>query len=219
MTVRTTAHLTNAVDDRYSEIERLHGEEGARVCARSHTAAIDRIEAIAAEEGIDCDFERVDGYLFVPPDESKEILDRELKAAHRAGLEDVELVARAPIDAFDTGTCLRFPRQAQFHPMKYLAALARVIKRSEERIFNGTHATKIEGGDAARVETAAGFSVAAGAIVVATNTPVNDLVAIHTKQAPYITYVIGARVPRGSVRRRSFGTPRPVPLRPITGRV
>ena len=37
--------------------------------------------------------------------------------------------------------------------------------------------------------------------MVATNTPVNDRVAIHTKQAPYRTYVVGARVPAGSVPR------------------
>ncbi len=43
--------------------------------------------------------------------------------------------------------------------------------------------------------------MSASFVVVATNTPVNDLVAIHTKQAPYRTYVIGARVPRGSVPR------------------
>lgn len=38
-------------------------------------------------------------------------------------------------------------------------------------------------------------SVTGQAVVVATNTPINDRVAIHTKQAPYMTYVIGARVP------------------------
>ena len=42
-TSRTTAHLVNALDDRYFEIERLHGEKGARLGAESHTAAIDRI--------------------------------------------------------------------------------------------------------------------------------------------------------------------------------
>src|SRR4051812_37191429 len=42
----TTAHLSNAIDDRYFEIERLHGEGGAQLTAQSHTAAIDRIAAI-----------------------------------------------------------------------------------------------------------------------------------------------------------------------------
>src|SRR5436309_184540 len=45
-TRRTTAHLSNAVDDRYTEIERLHAPEGARLRADCHTAAIDRIGAI-----------------------------------------------------------------------------------------------------------------------------------------------------------------------------
>lgn len=204
MTQRTTAHLSNAVDDRYVEIERLHGEEGAKVAAHSHTLAIDRIEEIVNQEQIVCDFERVDGYLFVPPGESKQILEDELKAAHRAGLEEVEQVARAPLDSFDTGTCLRFPRQGQFHPMKYLAGLARAITRDGGRIFTGTHADEIEGGARAHVKTSDGFTISAQAIVVATNTPVNDVVTIHTKQAPYISYVIGARVPSGSITRALY---------------
>src|SRR5262245_47349243 len=46
MTQRTTAHISNMLDDRYFEVERLHGREGARLAADSHTAAIDRIETI-----------------------------------------------------------------------------------------------------------------------------------------------------------------------------
>lgn len=198
MTERTTAHLSCAIDDRYTEIERLHGEEGARLAAESHAAAIDRIEQTAAEEGIECDFTRLDGYLFVPPGENEGILDEELQAARRAGLAGVELVERAPI-AYDTGKCLRFPRQGQFHPLKYLAGLARAIIRLGGRVYAGTHAATLEGGLAARVETADGFAVEAGALVIATNTPISDMVAIHTKQAPYTTYVIAARVPKGAV--------------------
>src|SRR5437588_321468 len=78
MTGRTTAHLVNALDDRYSELEKMLGEEFSRLCAESHTFAIDRIEAIVAEEKIDCDFERLDGYLFLPPDGSIKDLKREL---------------------------------------------------------------------------------------------------------------------------------------------
>ncbi|HYY55856.1 MAG TPA: FAD-dependent oxidoreductase [Pyrinomonadaceae bacterium] len=201
MTQRTTAHLVNALDDRYYELERLHGEKGARLAAESHSAAIDQVESIVSEESIDCDFERLDGYLFAPPNESKQQLEDELKAAHRAGLVRVEMVERAPIKDFDTGPALRFPRQAQFHPLKYLSGLAKAIRRDGGRIFTGTHASKIEGGERALVETSAGYTVTASAVVVATNTPVNDRFVIHTKQAPYITYVIGARVPRGSVAK------------------
>src|SRR5687767_12356350 len=94
MTGRTTAHLTNAFDDRYAEMEKLHGEDGSRLIAQSHTAAIDKVEEIAREEEIDCGFERLDGYLFEPPNESTDVLNDELKASHRAGLVDVEMVKR-----------------------------------------------------------------------------------------------------------------------------
>ena len=210
MTGRTTAHLVNALDERFYEIERLHGERGARLAAESHSAAIDRIEAIVRAEAIDCDFERLDGYLFAPPNESKKQLEDELEATHRAGLTGVEMVDRAPIEDFDTGKCLRFPHQGQFHPLKYLAGLAQAIRRDGGRIFTGTHASKIEGGDLARIETSDGHVVTADAVVVATNSPVNDRLVIHTKQAPYMTYVIGARVPQGSVTKALYwDTPDP----------
>jgi len=209
MTGRTTAHLVNALDDRYFELERLHGEKSARLAAESHTAAIDRVEAIVKKECIDCEFERLDGYLFVPPGDAMKILDDELEAALRAGLK-LEKVERAPIDSYDTGAALRFPRQAQFHPLKYLAGLAQAIKQSGGSIYTETHASKIRGGDQAVIETSGGAVVTADAVVVATNSPVNDLVAIHTKQAAYQTYVIGARMPRGSVTRALYwDTPDP----------
>jgi glycine/D-amino acid oxidase-like deaminating enzyme/nitrite reductase/ring-hydroxylating ferredoxin subunit len=210
MTGRTTAHLVNALDDRYFELERLHGEEGARLAAESHTAAINAIEAIVKREAIKCEFERLDGYLFVPPHDSRKILDDELEAVHKAGLTDIEKVERVPWGSYDTGAALRFPRQAQFHPLKYLAGLAKAIKEKGGRIYTQSHATEIEGGKQARVETTGGGVVTAGAVVVATNTPVNDLMAIHTKQAAYQTYVIGARIPLGSVARALYwDTPDP----------
>jgi len=210
MTERTTAHLVTALDDRYFELERLHGEDGARLAAESHAAAINAIEAIVEQEKIKCEFERLDGYLFVPPRESKQVLDDELEATHKAGLTDIEKVERVPWDSYDTGPALRFPRQAQFHPLKYLAGLAKAIEKNGGRIHTQTHATEIEGGKQARIDTSSGGVVTAAAVVVATNTPVNDLIAIHTKQAPYQTYVIGARVPLGSVTRGLFwDTPDP----------
>ena len=49
---RTTAHLSNAIDDLYVDIARIHGVDGARLAAESHTAAIDRLEAIVAAESM-----------------------------------------------------------------------------------------------------------------------------------------------------------------------
>ena len=203
MTMVTTAHLTNAIDDRYYEIERLHGEKGARLAAESHTTAIRRIESIARTERIDCDFARLDGYLFLGPHDEEELLDRELESAHRAGLVDAEKVSRVPWRFFEAGPCLRFPNQGQFHPLKYLAGLAQAIQRGGSLLFTRTHADEMEGGSPGRVK-AGKFEVTADAVVVATNAPVNDLLAIHTKQAPYMSYVIGARVPRGSIHKALY---------------
>jgi glycine/D-amino acid oxidase-like deaminating enzyme/nitrite reductase/ring-hydroxylating ferredoxin subunit len=140
---------------------------------------------------------------------------------HRAGLEDVECIARAPLEGFNTGPCLRFPRQAQFHPLKYLDALAQVIEAKGGRIFNKTHAEEFKDGSPAQVKTGRSLVVSTGAIVVATNTPVNDLVAIHTKQAAYRTYVIGLRIPKGSVTKALYwDTPDPyhyVRLQEVSG--
>ena len=209
-TGRTTAHLTAALDDRYIEIEKMHGEGGSLIAAESHTAAINRVESIVALEDIDCDFERVDGYLFLGGDDKKDLLEDELRAAQRAGLSDVKLVERAPLDFFDTGSALKFPRQAQFHPLKYLNGLARAIIRDGGQIYCGTHADKIEDGEPAKITTSSGHVILADDIVVATNTPVNDWVIIHTKQAPYRSFVIGARVPKGSIPRGLYwDTPDP----------
>jgi glycine/D-amino acid oxidase-like deaminating enzyme/nitrite reductase/ring-hydroxylating ferredoxin subunit len=198
-TGQTTAHLSSAMDDLYQEVERVHGEEGARLTYASHQAAIERIGEIAAAEGIQCDYERLDGYLFLAPGDERSMLEEEHAAAHRAGFADVALLERAPLDHFDTGPCLRFPRLAQFHPLKYLNGLVRAILRDGGRIHTGSFVDTVQGGAGAHVRTHDGFAVHADAVVVATNSPFNDRVAMHTKQAPYRSFVIGARVPAGSV--------------------
>src|SRR5205814_3835151 len=135
MTGRTTAHLVSALDDRYYELEKMLGQEFSRLSAESHTAAIDRIEKIVGDENLDCDFLRVDGYLFLPPGGSVTDLKHELNAAHRAGLREVDSVDDIPEGNLITDEVLRFPRQAQFHPLKYLNGLARATTDRGSRIF------------------------------------------------------------------------------------
>lgn len=196
MTEVTSAHLSDAIDDRFTEIEKWHGEQGSRLAAESHTAAINEIEAIVSELKIDCDFQRVDGYLFRAPEHDQNLLDDELAAARRAGLA-ARMLDRAPID-YDTGPAIRFPNQARFHPLKYLVGVAKAIEEMGGQIFENSHADYVEGGDHAKVQVGPHL-VCTKSIIIATNSPINDLVAIHTKQAPYMTYVIGARVPKGAV--------------------
>ncbi len=202
-TGRTTAHLSNALDDRYFEIERLHGAKGARLAAESHTAAIDRIEQIVREEKIDCDFERLDGFLFRFPGQAAEYLDEEFEAARRAGA-DVQMAERAPIPQYNSGKCLRFPGQAMFHPLRYLSGLAGAIERMGGMIYTRSHVEEIRDGHPVQIRVKGGYTVSATAAVVATNTPINDWVKIHTKQAPYRTYVIGALVAKNAIPRALF---------------
>lgn len=194
-TGRTTAHIVNALDDRYYDLESFFDQEGAKLAAESHTAAIEFIEKIVREEQIDCDFERLDGYLFLDPTDEKVSLERELEATHKAGI-NTELLQGVPGIPTESGPCLKFPNQAQFHPLKYLKGLCDAISKYNGQIFTETHAEKI---DNEGIISNSGFRIKARHIVVATNTPVNNTVAIHTKQAPYRTYVIGAKIPKNSI--------------------
>ena len=199
----TTAHLSYEIDDSYQEMHRLHGARGARLAYESHRAAIDRIEAIVQAERIACEFERVDGYLFLSAEHSVRELDNELAAARDAGVE-VERLDRAPVRGFDSGVCLRFPRQGQLHPLAYLNGLVDAIERLGGRIHSGTRAMQVTGGERAAIETAGGFTIDSAAVVVATNVPFIDRVAIHTKQAPYYTYALAARLAPGAITHALF---------------
>jgi glycine/D-amino acid oxidase-like deaminating enzyme/nitrite reductase/ring-hydroxylating ferredoxin subunit len=206
-TERTSAHLSSAIDDRFTEIERLHGVDGSRAAYASHAAAIDLIEQIARDEGIDCDFKRLDGLLFHGDDPKQaEDFDKELEAAHRAGFADVEKLPGKVIAGREQGSCLRFPNQGRFHPLKYLYGLTAAAQKRGVRIFTGCRVKDVQGRDEknnapARAQIDDGpAAVTAGAIVVATNTPapINDWMGIYTKQAAYRTYLIAARIPRGT---------------------
>jgi glycine/D-amino acid oxidase-like deaminating enzyme/nitrite reductase/ring-hydroxylating ferredoxin subunit len=204
-TSRTTAHLVSAFDDRYHNAERMHGERGAHLVADSHAAAVNTIEHNVKLESIDCGFERVEGYLYsgddtMNRDEQRAELVKELEALHRAGIVDARLIDRAPV-SFETGPCIVFPQQAQFHPLKYLAGLLRAIEAGGGRVFCNSYVEEVKDGAPSTVKTRDGFTVTCEAVVVATNTPFNDWVTMHTKQAAYRTYVIGAIVPRESVPR------------------
>jgi glycine/D-amino acid oxidase-like deaminating enzyme/nitrite reductase/ring-hydroxylating ferredoxin subunit len=203
-TCRTTGHLCSAIDDRFSAIEKRRGPQAARLVADSHGAAVDWIEALVSSEKIDCDFERVDGHLFPPPGGSLQELEEEMAAARRAGVTGVQWEDRAPLPAFDTGRCLRFPRQAQFHALKYISALAGLLERSGASIFERTRAVDVRHGSRVRVRTDGGQAVTCDVLVEATHVPLSSRVLIPLKQAAYRSYVIAGRVPRRSVPRALF---------------
>ena len=197
-TCRTTAHLSNALDDRIYRVEDWHGEEKAKLAVDAHTRAIGEIERIVETEKIDCDFLRVDGFL-IEAEDGEDDLQKELEAAHRAGFTEVEFVERAPIKDFDTGKCLRFPRQGQFHVLKYLSGLAKAIEANGGILFSNTRAVEWTGEDSPEVKTASGQTIHAKSIVLATNYPIMS--KMFAKLPAYRTYVIGARIPKDSIEK------------------
>ncbi|MES2318574.1 MAG: FAD-dependent oxidoreductase [Pseudomonadota bacterium] len=199
-TGRTTAHFFPP-DERYAGIERSFGADKAALVADCFRKATDCVEAIIRNEQIACEFERLDGFLFNQEGRWNDILEHEYAVTTRLGL-NVRRLERVPGLGFDTGPCLRFAGQAQFHPLKYLDGLARAVRAMGGRIYDHTRAVDI-GGDATRrtVHTEAG-SIEAGAVVVATNTPFNDRVVMHTKQAAYRSYVVALRVPKDALARQ-----------------
>lgn len=199
----SSAHLASALDDRFVALERLHGPEGARLAAESHATAIDWIERTARAEGIECGFARLDGWLFLGPDQGRDLLERELEAARRAGLP-VELVEESPVPSLTAGPLLRFGRQAQLDPLAWLAGLSRAVRALGGRIHAGARVEEVHGGNEPWVLLAGGRRVKADAVVVATNTPIHLRVQIHTKQAAYRTYVVGLELPRDPALRALF---------------
>lgn len=192
---RTTAQITYALDDRYYELEKLFGTEKTKIIAESHNAAIDLVEQIVSDENIDCNFERVPGYLFLDPTDIAENLLKEFEAAKRAGLpvSVVENIPGLQTDYLHQG--ILFPNQGQFHITRYLDGLTDAIVRYGGEIYTSSRATKISE-DGAEVN---GFKISAEKIVVCTNSPINDRFTLHTSQYAYRSYVVAAKIPKNSL--------------------
>ncbi|MDB5916881.1 MAG: FAD-dependent oxidoreductase [Massilia sp.] len=198
-TGRSTAHMFPP-DERFAELERGFGSAKAALVADSYLRATDCVESIVRVEQIDCGFERLDGFLFNPHGEWDAVLDDEYAVTTRLGL-DVRRFERVPGLHFDTGPCLRFARQAQFHPLQYLTGLARAITRLGGSIHDHTRALDIVGACGRQTVQTGHGAVDAGAVVIATNVPFMDRYVRSGAQQSYHSYVIGLRVPKDALPR------------------
>lgn len=196
-TMRTTAHLSYVLGRHYLDLEKIHGKDRTRLIAGSHASAIDEIESIVTAENIDCDFRRLDGYLFLSPDGNEKDLINEQKSLHRAGQRDVEFAAKTP---YINAPALKFPGQGQFHILKYIQGLAKTVVKLGGKIHTGTHVTDFKGGKKCTVETESGWSVTSGALIIATNAPIKDNVQLYGKQAAYRTFVIAATMKKDAMK-------------------
>lgn len=199
MTARTSAHLSANNDDTFKTMIDRRGEKLAKDFYVSQAASIERIETIQSSESIDCDFRRVDAFLFPGPQTGQSDIEEEYKATQAAGMP-VHYAKGVPLKGHEATRSLRYPNQATFHPTKYLKGLARCIKERGGRLFADTAVMSVEEEDGRIVvKTEGGQTVQAKNAVVATNSPINDRVALHSKQAPYRTYVMALKLPRGKL--------------------
>ena len=203
MTARTTAHLAPICDDGISALIDLRGEEIARLFQESQEAAVDSIESNVKQLAIACNFRRLDAFLFpamgMDAKEASEQCDEELKAGKKAGAA-VEKVKGVPLKGFETAHVLRYPSQATFHPLKYLKGLASAIRAKGGRMFANSPVVSIEEQpDGVVVKAERGGMIRAARAVVSTNSPISNLVAIHSKTAPYRTYAMAFTLPRGAL--------------------
>jgi len=204
---RTTAHLMSELDDKYLVLKKMFGVEGAKLAADSQKASIDMMEKIVKEEKIDCEFMRLDGYLFLSSSDvlgrGRRFLEDEMAASSEVGM-DVKMVDQVPgVDV--VGPALKFANQGEIHPLKYLNALANACKKNGVDIYTHTRALQIKGGkEKATTGTNTGNSITSDSVVVATNVPVNDRVIMYSKMAPYRTYVVSFKIPKGSIPKALY---------------
>jgi glycine/D-amino acid oxidase-like deaminating enzyme/nitrite reductase/ring-hydroxylating ferredoxin subunit len=197
-TSRTTAHLTAQCDDGFDQLISRRGEEIAKLWYQSQAACLDRIEANQKELGIACDFRRLDGHLFHAPGTDPGIIDKEYEATKKIGMP-IHREKGVPFKGKEATPSLRYPNQATFHPLNYLAGLAAGIREKGGRFYAETTVDHVEEDENGVLVKAGKYEVKARHAVVATNSPINDKYAIHTKQAPYRTYAMAFALPKGAL--------------------
>ena len=100
MTARTTAHLSANNDDTFKTMIDRRGEKLAKDFYVSQAASIDRIEEIQSSEKIECDFRRVDGFLFPGPQTEQSEIEEEYEASQTAGMP-VEYAKGVPFKGYE----------------------------------------------------------------------------------------------------------------------
>ncbi|MHC3469615.1 FAD-dependent oxidoreductase [Streptomyces sp. 7R007] len=182
VTGHTTAKLTALHTLIYDRLRRTRGAEGARLYARSQSAAIERAAAIVDELGIACEWEERSAYTYVCDAGRVDEVRAEARAAREAGLPA----------SFTTETGLPFPiagavkvtGQAQFHPLKYLRALTDDLLAHGGRVYEQTTVHGLDEGEPCRLSTGTGATVTARDVVVATHYPIFDRALLFTRLSP-----------------------------------
>lgn len=191
VTSRTRAKVTSQHKLIYHVLSKEHGEEKARLYAEANEATIDRVESFVKEKCIDCNFRRLQAYVYTEDEDYLEQLEAEVEAALRLGLP-ASLVDKAPLP-FPVVGAMRFDDQAQFHVRKYLLPLAEEVAGEGSHIFENTRALDVREGCQCRVETNRG-AVVAKDVIFATHIPFTFKGEFWGKSYPQREYGIAARI-------------------------
>lgn len=121
ITKNTTAKITLAHGLLYDKLIRRFGEEKARLYAEAQTQAGKEYARLC--QGVDCDYERQDSYVYSLCDRKR--IKREISALCRVGVEAEFSDASAL--PFAVAGAVRVRGEAQFHPLKFLYAIAKEL--------------------------------------------------------------------------------------------
>lgn len=217
-TGRTSAHLTNDLDDGYLEIGKVHGEGAARIVSESHGWARERVGEVVKELGVECEYRRVNAYDVSQfgvgeegYDKEMEDLKKEAAMQGRLGMATVwdgDLRVRGWEGKVRQKGGMVVRNQVAFHPTRYLVGvLAWLEKQPNFKCFTHTRVVGVEekgvevlgmGHKSVVVTTEAGHTVRAEYAVEATCVPLQKL-SIIAEMEFFRTYCIAVRVPKGSV--------------------
>jgi glycine/D-amino acid oxidase-like deaminating enzyme/nitrite reductase/ring-hydroxylating ferredoxin subunit len=189
----TTAKLSVLHTLIYDKVRTSFGADAARLYAESQQQAVERVAAVAARLAIDCELERVPAFTYVESPDGLDQLRAEADAAAEAGLA-ASFVTQTGLP-FPVAGAVRMENQAQFHPRKYLLALAADLTRRGSQIFERTRATGLDEGDPCTVSTEGGQTITARQVVVATHYPVFDRALLFARLEPRRELVVAAAIP------------------------
>ena len=188
----TTAKVTVLHNLVYADLADRFDEATAAAYAASQSAALRWVRETVEREGIECELEERDSLVYTEVAEEREKVEAEVEVARRCGL-DAQLVTTSELP-YDIVAGIRLGGQAQFHPRKYLLALAERFVALGGRIYEQTRALDVTDGEPCVVVTDSG-QVRANEVVVATHYPFLDRGLLFSRLAPYRDVVVAVPVP------------------------
>ncbi len=206
VTGKTSAEISASQGFLYGSLISQYGERDAQLCAASNMEAINRIESLIKEHSIDCDFARLPEYFYAANAEDVDKLKVELDCCKRVGLP-ASYVDKAPLP-FDNYGAVKCDDQAEFHPRKYLLALANTIPGNGSFIFENTRATEIKEGMPCRVKTQKG-NIIAKDVVVATHFPITNRGLLFARMDIFRSYMLGIRAEEPLEKAMFYSTEQP----------